>query len=113
MKRTIPGHVAMGPNTSTVVGVDAVESIPSHNLFSLCTPTECLDASIDQRDAKGGHPRSSASPTDAIVGEIERAPGESCLHAAAFTMDDAKQVRQKPTGGPQYRANDFTPYRRL
>ena len=103
----------MGPNTSAVSGVNAVESIPSHNLFSLCTATECLDASIDQRDAKGRHPRSKTSDTDAIVGEIERAPGESRLDAAAFTCDDAKQVRQKQTGGPQYRANDFTPYRRL
>ena len=113
MKRTTPGHVAMGPNTSTVAGVSAVESIPSHSLFSLCTPTECLDASIDTRDAKGRHPRSTASDTDAIVGEIERAPGESSLDAAAFTADDTKQVRQKQGGGPQYRANDFTPYRRL
>ena len=113
MKRTTPGHVAMGPNTSAVAGVSAVESIPSHSLFSLCTPTECLDASIDQRDAKGRRARSTASESDAIVGEIERAPGESRLDAAAFTSDDTKQVRQKQSGGPQYRANDFTPYRRL
>lgn len=42
MQQSELNSVALGPNTSAVDGVDAVESIPSHDLLSLCTPTKAL-----------------------------------------------------------------------
>ena len=106
------GCSCLGAPIGTGGGVNAVEAIPTVNVFPVCSATECLDSSIDQKFTKDKG-RSSrrvdrADQQDAIVGEIAHAPGESTLAASAIAGEAVEPKKR----GMRYNPNDFTPYSR-
>lgn len=104
------GCSCLGAPIGTGGGVKAVEAIPTINVFPICSATECLDSSIDQKftKEKGRSRTTSADQQDAIIGEIAPAPGESSLAASAITSEVVEPKKR----GMRYNPNDFTPYSR-
>lgn len=105
------GCSCLGAPIGTGGGVSAVEAIPTVNVFPVCSASECLDSSVDQKFSKEmGRPRrvDRADQQDAIIGEIAPAPGESTLAASAITSEAIEPKKR----GMRYNPNDFTPYSR-
>lgn len=109
LRRLAAGDACLGPPVGVGGGVHAVESIPTHSLFSLCTPTESVESSVDTRDLKRHGRQRVANPGDMdIVGDLAHVPGESSLQASAFSKETREQARAQT--GLEYNPSDFRPY---
>ena len=93
----------------------AIEAIPTSKVFPLADGESCLNSCENYDPKKGGVSRHQGlypnDGQDEIIGEIERAPGESYLCAAAFT-DDARDQKSTGRSTLTYSPTDFTPYSR-
>lgn len=106
------GSACLGAPVGTGGGVNAVEAIPTVNVFPLASAAECLDSWQEVKLAssgKGGSHRAGRNDgPDTIIGQLEAVPGESSLNAAAVTSESIEPKKK----GIMYNPNDFTPYAR-
>lgn len=117
VRKDVPGEDASGPPVSVISGVEAVEMMPTRNLFGLCSAEECVGSTEDRKFPKPDFNllrRNEGANDEMIIGITERCVGESRMSASAVSDNVSACLpgANKANSGPVYSATDFRPYNR-